>query len=65
MSGMSLIGNSFLLKQQDLGPIFKTKSFVSAGLNGKRQLTTEHINKFALYFHLPHGFFFEPISSAV
>ena len=49
------------LKQQDLVPIFKTKSIVSAVLNGKRQLTTEHINQLAAFFHLPHGLFFEPL----
>ena len=49
------------LKQQDLVPIFKTKSIVSAVLNGKRQLTTENINQLAAFFHLPHGLFFEPL----
>lgn len=49
------------LKQQDLVPIFKTKSIVSAVLNGKRQLTTEHIAKLTAFFHLPHGLFFEPM----
>lgn len=47
------------LKQQDLVPIFKTKSIVSAVLNGKRQLTTAHIDKLAAFFRLPHGLFFE------
>ena len=42
------------LKQKDLIPIFKTKSIVSAILNYKRQLTTEHINKLAAFFRLPH-----------
>jgi HTH-type transcriptional regulator/antitoxin HigA len=50
------------LKQKDLVPIFKTKSIVSAVLNGKRQLTTDHINKLSAFFHVPHGLFFEPIS---
>jgi len=50
------------LKQQDLVPIFKTKSIVSAVLNGKRQLTAAHINKLAAFFRLPHGLFFEPVS---
>lgn len=49
------------LKQQDLVPIFKTKSIVSAVLNGKRQLTVEHISKLAAFFRLPHGLFFEPL----
>ena len=50
------------LKQKDLVPIFKTKSIVSAVLNGKRQLTAEHINKLSAFFHLPHELFFEPLS---
>ena len=49
------------LKQKDLTPLFKTKSIVSAVLNGKRQLTAEHINKLADFFHLPHDLFFEPL----
>lgn len=53
------------LKQQDLVPIFKTKSIVSAVLNGKRPLTAEHINKLAAYFHLPHELFFEPVSQVI
>ena len=50
------------LKQKDLVPIFKTKSIVSAVLNGKRQLTIEHINKLSAFFHVPHGLFFEPLA---
>ena len=53
------------LKQQNLVPILKTKSIVSAVLNGKRQLTVEHINKLATFFHLPHGLFFEPVAENV
>ena len=49
------------LKQVDLVPIFKTKSIVSAVLNGKRQLTVEHINRLAAFFQVPHELFFEPI----
>jgi HTH-type transcriptional regulator/antitoxin HigA len=48
------------LKRKDLVPIFKTKSIVSAVLNGKRPLTVEHINKLAKYFNLAHELFFEP-----
>ncbi len=48
------------LKQKDLVPIFKTKSIVSAVLNGKRPLTVEHIDKLAKRFNLPHELFFEP-----
>lgn len=47
------------LKQKDLVPIFKTKSIVSAVLNGKRGLTVGQIDGLALFFHLPHGLFFE------
>lgn len=49
------------LKQQDLVPIFKTKSIASAVLNGKRNLTVEHIHKLAAFFRIPHGLFFEPM----
>lgn len=52
------------LKQKDLVPIFKTKSIVSAVLNGKRPLTAEHINKLAATFRLPHELFFEPLEIA-
>lgn len=51
------------LKQKDLVPIFKTRSIVSAVLNGKRALTAEHINKLAAFFHLPHEVFFEPLET--
>lgn len=51
------------LKQKDLVPIFKTRSIVSAVLNGKRALTAEHINKLAAFFHLPHELFFEPVET--
>lgn len=47
------------LQQNDLLPIFKTKSIASAVLNGKRRLTVEHIDGLAAYFHLPHELFFE------
>ena len=50
------------LRQKDLLPIFKTESIVSAVLNGKRQLTVEHINKLSAFFSLPHELFFEPLS---
>ena len=52
------------LKQLDLIPIFKTKSIVSSVLNGKRQLTVDHINKLALFFNVPHDLFFEPLDAA-
>jgi HTH-type transcriptional regulator/antitoxin HigA len=54
------------LSQRDLvQPIFKTDSIVSAVLNGKRQLTVEHIDKLSAYFHLPHALFFKlPVGKA-
>ena len=51
------------LKQLDLVPIFKTKSIVSAVLNGKRQLTVEHINKLAGFFKVSHELFFESLDA--
>jgi HTH-type transcriptional regulator/antitoxin HigA len=51
------------LKQKDLVPIFKTESIVSAILNGKRQLTTRHIQELAAFFHVsPAAFFPENFS---
>ena len=46
------------LKQKDLVPIFKTESIVSAVLNGKRQLTSRHIQELAAFFHLSPSVFF-------
>ena len=40
------------LKQKDLVPIFKTESIVSAVLSGQRNLTVEHIENLARFFHL-------------
>jgi len=40
------------LKQKDLVDIFRTPSIVSEILNGKRQLTTEHIRKLARRFNV-------------
>ena len=48
----------FNLKQKDLVPIFKTESIVSDVLNGKRQLTTNHIQKLADFFHTSPAAFF-------
>ncbi len=45
------------LRQKDLVPIFKTESIVSAVLNGKRQLTVEHIQKLADFFHISPAVF--------
>ncbi|MFE1746619.1 type II toxin-antitoxin system HigA family antitoxin [Coleofasciculus sp. H7-2] len=47
------------LRQKDLVPIFKTESIVSAVLNGKRQLTVEHIQKLANFFHISPAVFFD------
>ncbi len=68
LRGAALIKGLLLLhglKQKDLTPIFKTKSIVSAVLNGKRPLTANHINHLAAFFNLPHGLFFEPDSSSL
>lgn len=46
------------LKQKDRVPIFKTESIASDILNGKRQLTVEHIQKLAEFFHLSPAVFF-------
>lgn len=46
------------LKQKDLVPIFKTESIISDILNGKRQLTTRHIQELAEFFNLSPAVFF-------
>jgi HTH-type transcriptional regulator / antitoxin HigA len=46
------------LKQKELVPIFKTESIASAILNGHRQLTVEHIQKLAEFFHVSPAVFF-------
>jgi HTH-type transcriptional regulator/antitoxin HigA len=46
------------LRQKDLVPVFKTESIVSDILNGKRQLTTRHIQELAEFFHLSPAVFF-------
>lgn len=40
------------LKQKDLVDVFGTPSIVSEVLNGKRQLTTEHIRRLSRRFHV-------------
>jgi HTH-type transcriptional regulator / antitoxin HigA len=51
----------FDLRQKDLVPIFKTESIVSDILQEKRQLTTEHIQKIAVFFYcLPCCFLSNP-----
>ncbi|MGI0486983.1 helix-turn-helix domain-containing protein [Pantanalinema rosaneae CENA516] len=48
----------FELRQKDLVPIFKTESIVSEVLNGRRNLTVEHIQELANFFHIsPNAFF--------
>lgn len=46
------------LRQKDLISIFKTESIVSDILNGKRQLTTRHIQELAVFFRLSPAVFF-------
>lgn len=46
------------LRQKDLIMIFKTESIVSDIFNGKRQLTTRHIQELADFFHLSPAVFF-------
>lgn len=48
----------FDLRQKDLVPIFKTESIVSDILHEKRQLTTEHIQKLAVFFSVSPAVFF-------
>ncbi len=40
------------LKQKDLLDVFSTPSIISEVLNGKRQLTTEHIRRLSRRFHV-------------
>jgi HTH-type transcriptional regulator/antitoxin HigA len=46
------------LKQKDLLDIFGTPSIVSEVLNGKRNLTTEHIRRLSLRFRVSPEVFF-------
>jgi HTH-type transcriptional regulator/antitoxin HigA len=46
------------LKQKDLVGIFGTPSIISEILNGKRNLTTEHIRKLSRRFHVSPELFF-------
>jgi HTH-type transcriptional regulator / antitoxin HigA len=52
------VGDHRALKQKDLVPIFKTESIASAVLRGQRNLTVEHIEKLAAFFHLSPAVFF-------
>ncbi len=47
------------LRQKDLVPIFKTESIVSEVLSGQRNLTVNHINQLAEFFHISPAAFFE------
>jgi HTH-type transcriptional regulator/antitoxin HigA len=47
------------LLQKDLVSIFKTESIVSAVLSGQRNLTVNHIQKLAKFFHVSPAVFFE------
>jgi HTH-type transcriptional regulator / antitoxin HigA len=55
---LSVLIEEWDLKQKDLISIFKTESIVSAVLNGHRQLTVEHIQKLAEFFHVSPAAFF-------
>jgi HTH-type transcriptional regulator/antitoxin HigA len=46
------------LKQKDLVDIFGTPSIVSEVLNGKRELSKEHIRRLSARFHLSPELFF-------
>lgn len=46
------------LRQKDLVDVFGTESIVSDVLNGKRDLTKEHIRKLSNRFHLSPAVFF-------
>lgn len=55
---LNILIEEWELKQKELIPIFKTESIVSAILNGHRQLTVEHIQKLAIFFHVSPSVFF-------
>jgi HTH-type transcriptional regulator / antitoxin HigA len=55
---LNVLVEEWELKQKELVPIFKTESIVSAVLNGHRQLTVEHIQKLAEFFHVSPAVFF-------
>jgi len=46
------------LRQKDLADVFGTESIVSEVLNGKRQLTREHIQRFSRRFGVSPAAFF-------
>ncbi|MGK7875745.1 MAG: type II toxin-antitoxin system HigA family antitoxin [Xenococcaceae cyanobacterium] len=49
---LKVLIEEFNLRQQDIVPIFRTQSIVSEVLSGKRQLTVNHIQKLAEFFHI-------------
>lgn len=55
---LKVLIEEFGLRQKDLVPVFKTESIVSDVLNGKRQLTTRHIEELANFFHVSPAVFF-------
>jgi HTH-type transcriptional regulator / antitoxin HigA len=55
---LSILIEEWGLKQKELVPIFKTESIASAVINGHRQLTVEHIQKLAEFFHVSPAVFF-------
>jgi HTH-type transcriptional regulator/antitoxin HigA len=46
------------LRQKDLVDVFGTESIVSDVLNGKRNLTKEHIRRLSTRFHVSWSVFF-------
>jgi HTH-type transcriptional regulator/antitoxin HigA len=46
------------LRQKDLIDVFRTESIVSDVLNGKRELTKDHIRRLSLRFHVSPAVFF-------
>jgi HTH-type transcriptional regulator / antitoxin HigA len=68
LSGVELLNVLIVewqLKQKDLVPIFKTESIASAVLNGHRQLTVEHIQKLAEFFHVSPAVFLPKLKDPV
>lgn len=52
------------LRQKDLVDVFGTESIVSDVLNGKRDLTKDHIAKLSLRFKVPADVFFDRLAAA-
>lgn len=60
---LKVLIEEFELRQKDLIDIFKTESIVSEVLNGKRNLTVEHIQRLADFFQVSPATFFERVDS--